>query len=89
MPKPTSGRWNPTTCQTSECIEIFKPPNKQTVTKEERQAIKDLKKADDIIILPADKGKSTVILDKNEYDENVNNMLAWHLYFFYDLCIVL
>ena len=52
-----------------------KPP-KQNVTKEERQAIKDLQKADDIIILPADKGKSTVILDKNEYEEKVNNMLA-------------
>ena len=56
-------------------LKSSKPP-KQNVTKEERQAIKDLQKADDIIILPADKGKSTVILDKNEYEEKVNNMLA-------------
>ena len=56
-------------------LKSSKPP-KQNVTNEERQAIKDLQKANDIIILPADKGKSTVILDKNEYEEKVNNMLA-------------
>ncbi|XP_072050219.1 uncharacterized protein [Amphiura filiformis] len=48
----------------------------QNVTKEERKAIKDLKKAEDIIILPADKGKSTVLLDKVEYEEKVNTMLG-------------
>ncbi|XP_072048938.1 uncharacterized protein [Amphiura filiformis] len=46
------------------------------VTKEERKAIKDLKKAEDIIILPADKGKSTVVLDRVDYDEKVNTMLG-------------
>ena len=46
------------------------------MTKEQRQAIKELKKADDIIILPADKGISTVILDKDEYEVKVNNILA-------------
>ncbi|XP_072020328.1 uncharacterized protein [Amphiura filiformis] len=48
----------------------------QNVTKEERKAIKDLKKAEDIIILPADKGKSTVVLDRVDYDEKVNTMLG-------------
>ena len=56
-------------------LKSSKPP-KQNVTKEEGQAIKELKKADDITILPADKGKSTVILDKEEYEEKVSNMLA-------------
>ncbi len=56
-------------------LKSSKPPQ-QNVTKDERQAIKDLKKAEDIIILPADKGKSTVVLDKEEYVEKVNTMLA-------------
>ena len=28
------------------------------------------------MILPADKGKSTVVMDTTDYDEKVNNMLA-------------
>ncbi len=44
--------------------------------KDERQAIKDLKNAEEIIILPADKGKSTVVLDRNDYVEKVNTMLV-------------
>ncbi|XP_072041057.1 uncharacterized protein [Amphiura filiformis] len=48
----------------------------QNITKEERKAIKDLKKVEDIIILPADKGKSTVVLDKAEYEEKVTTMLG-------------
>ncbi|XP_072041086.1 uncharacterized protein [Amphiura filiformis] len=47
----------------------------QNITKDERKAIKDLKKAENIIILPADKGKSTVVLDKVEYEEKVTTML--------------
>ena len=42
---------------------------KSNVTKEERKAIKELKKVDSILILPADKGRSTVILDKCEYEK--------------------
>ena len=48
----------------------------QNVTKEERQAIKTLKKNKDIMILPADKGKSTVVMDTMDYEEKVINMLA-------------
>ena len=48
----------------------------QNVTKEERQAIKDLKKNKDIMILPADKGKSTVVMDVTDYEQKVTNMLA-------------
>ncbi|XP_072050040.1 uncharacterized protein [Amphiura filiformis] len=47
----------------------------QNITKDERKTIKDLKKAEDIIILPADKGKSTVVLDKVEYEEKLTTML--------------
>ena len=35
------------------------------ITPTERQALKDLKKDDSIVIVPADKGRSTVILNKD------------------------
>ena len=44
----------------TSALKSSKPPQ-QNISKDESQAIKDLKKAQDIIILPADKGKSTVI----------------------------
>jgi hypothetical protein len=56
-------------------LKSAKPPE-QNVTKEERKAIKDLKKVEDIIILPADKGKSTVVLDKDKYEAQVTTMLG-------------
>jgi len=39
-----------------------KPP-RSNVSKGERQAIDELKKLKDIVILPADKGKATVVLE--------------------------
>lgn len=46
------------------------------VSKEEFQALKHLKADDSIVILPADKGKVTVILDKDEYQTKLNNLLT-------------
>jgi hypothetical protein len=34
------------------------------LTKQEREALEDLKKDDDIVILPADKGRMTVVMDR-------------------------
>ena len=45
-----------------------KPP-KPNITKDERKAIQELKKEESILILPADKGKATVIIDASEYEE--------------------
>ena len=42
-------------------------PPSSNITRNERQAIKDLKKDINIVILPADKGKITVVLDSNTY----------------------
>jgi len=42
---------------------------------EERKALETLKKDDEIRILPADKGKCLVILDKAEYQEKCSNLL--------------
>ena len=46
------------------------------MTKTERKAIKELKKEDRIVILKADKGNTTVIMDKFIYEEKINNMLS-------------
>ncbi|XP_072048537.1 uncharacterized protein [Amphiura filiformis] len=51
-------------------------PMKSNISKEERQAIFDLKKDESILILPADKGKATVVMDTEEYEQKLNNMLS-------------
>ncbi len=52
-----------------------KPPP-SNITTEEYRAIKDLKKDNSILILPADKGRATVILDKSEYHQKILSMLS-------------
>ena len=42
---------------------------------EEQKAIKDLQDNDDIIILPADKGRMTVIMNKSDYIDKANTLL--------------
>ena len=51
-------------------------PPKSNLSKDERQAIKELKKIDNIMILPADKGRATVVMDKEEYEQKVTTMLS-------------
>ena len=41
-----------------------------------RKALSDLKKEEDIVILPADKGRSTVVMDKSEYQDKVDSLLG-------------
>ena len=48
------------------------PPN---ITREERQAIKDLKNDDSISVLPADKGRATVVMDKEEYHRKMETLV--------------
>ena len=51
-------------------------PPSSNITCNERQAIKGLKRDNNIAILPADKGKITVVLDSNTYKEKVNALLS-------------
>ena len=55
-------------------LEQCKPP-KPNITKEERQALYKLKKDDSIKILPADKGRVTVIMNSEEYDKQIMKLL--------------
>ena len=59
----------------AEMIQKARPP-KSNVTDEERKAIKQLQQMEDIVILPADKGNVTVIMDKLNYQEKIDQMLS-------------
>ncbi|BHF71854.1 hypothetical protein SprV_0401491500 [Sparganum proliferum] len=47
----------------------------ETLSKEEQQALKSLKAVKDIIILPADKGRSTGLFDKSDYQKKALSLL--------------
>ena len=61
----------------AEVAEILKeakaPPS--NLTMKERKAIKTLKENDDIVIVPADKGKCTVIMDRDDYVQKMETKL--------------
>ena len=61
----------------AEVIEVLKEAKKpiSNLSKEERKAMKDLKKDETIIIVPADKGRCLVIMDRSEYIEKMENKL--------------
>ena len=52
-----------------------KPP-KCNLNKSEQKAKKELAKNKSIIILPANKGKATVVMDTTEYEAKINKMLS-------------
>ena len=49
------------------------PP--KNITSQEARALRDLAKDEDILLLPADKGKATVVMDRADYDAKVGQML--------------
>ena len=48
----------------------------QNVSREEMESFDKLKKDDSIMILPADKGWVTVVLNKKEYEEKCQQLLG-------------
>ena len=50
------------------------PPS--NLSKDEQVALKQLQKEPSIIILPADKGKATVVMDKEDYISQATRMLS-------------
>ena len=48
---------------------------KPNITVEEVRALQELRKNDSVMILPADKGRATVILDRSEYDSKITKIL--------------
>ena len=49
------------------------PPS--NLSPDEKRALKSLRKRDGVVILPADKGRATVIMDRCDYDEKMNRMI--------------
>ena len=49
---------------------------KSNISKMERQVIKSLQDNNSIIILPADKGNATVVMDRVEYSNQLRTWLA-------------
>ena len=45
------------------------------LTNDERQALKRLKTDKDIVILPADKGRVTVVMDRTDYHDKMNGLV--------------
>ena len=45
------------------------------LTKDERQALKRLKTDENIVILPADKGRVTDVMDKTDYYDKVDTLV--------------
>ena len=45
------------------------------ITKDEREAMRELRKDKNIMVLPADKGKATVVIDREDYDKKIKSLL--------------
>ena len=58
-----------------QALEKSKPP-KPNISKTERQALKSLQDDDSIIILPADKGNATVVMDRLEYSNKLTDLIG-------------
>ncbi|XP_044151431.1 uncharacterized protein LOC122939429 [Bufo gargarizans] len=58
----------------SAALASAKPPP-SNLTREERKAVTSLKKDTNITILPADKGRCTVVLNTSDYDAKVTSLL--------------
>ena len=56
-----------------QALEKSKPPN-SNISKTERQALKSLQDDNSIIILPADKGNATVVMDTVEYSNELTDL---------------
>ena len=58
----------------SKILKSSKPPQRN-ITHEEEEALKELKKDESIVILKADKGNATVIMNATEYNDKINCLL--------------
>ncbi|XP_052259249.1 uncharacterized protein LOC127863670 [Dreissena polymorpha] len=61
-----------------EVVKILKSATKpkSNITTKERDALRDLGKRKDIVILPADKGRTTVVMNKTEYVAKMDKLTS-------------
>ena len=62
----------------SKVSEVLKSakPSQRNITQEEEEALEELKQDENIVILKADKGNSTVVMNSQEYDGKINCLLS-------------
>lgn len=60
--------------EVSKALKSYRPP-KANVTRKEREALKQLKNDESIVILKADKGNCTVVLDSDDYCSKMRDLL--------------
>ena len=60
----------------AEILKTASPPLNRNVTREEEEALKELKNNEKIVILKADKGNATVVMNTEDYEEKVNSLLS-------------
>jgi len=63
----------------SQALSRARPP-KSNLDKSMHRAIKDLREDNSIVILPADKGNATVVMDRTEYTTKMSRMLEDETY---------
>nr|VZI45382.1 unnamed protein product [Spirometra erinaceieuropaei] len=65
--------------QVSSLLTTHKP--REILPTVERDALRELKADKDIVIVPADKGRSTVVLDRTDYLQKAKNLLEDRQFF--------
>ena len=65
--------------ETNCLLRSTKPP-KPNITKEEHKALKELREDKERMVLTADKGVAMVVMDRKEYVEKVEGLLAQPAY---------
>lgn len=60
----------------TKVLRTAKPPPGTNLSKEEWKALRDLQERQDIVILPADKGRAVCILTQDQYKEKVETLLG-------------
>ena len=60
--------------EVKKCLQNAKKP-RPNLSREQREALKKLREDDSIVILPADKGNATVVMNKEDYDKKMADIL--------------
>ena len=60
----------------AEILKTASPPLNRNVTREEEEALKEFKNNEKIVILKADKGNATVVMNTEDYEEKMNSLLS-------------
>ncbi|XP_071054397.1 uncharacterized protein [Onthophagus taurus] len=60
--------------EVARVLKSAKPP-KSNLTVGEKKALRSIKEKSEIVVLPADKGNATVVMDRKEYDDKMMNLL--------------